>query len=116
MKSPEFVTVAKVAVPVGGMAVFDINCMPVAVASVGGTFPTRFRRYVHARGMFPRWPTGSSEGTTVTCPCHPGEFDVRTGEVLAPPPSLPVRTYRVRIEGEKLKSRCDACFFPIVAW
>ena len=99
--SSEFVTVAKaVAVPVGGMAVFDINGTPVAVANVGGTFHAFDDTCTHAECSL---ADGELEGTTVTCPCHLGEFDVRTGEVLAPPPSSPVRTYRVRIEGESLQ-------------
>ena len=43
---------------------------------------------------------GSLEGTTVTCPWHGAQFDVKTGEVLAPPAALGVKSYPVRVEGE----------------
>ena len=46
---------------------------------------------------------GDLAGTTVTCMCHGAEFDVRTGEVLAPPAPMPVKVYRTRVEGDALQ-------------
>ena len=43
---------------------------------------------------------GSLEGNTVTCPWHGAQFDVKTGEVRAPPAALDVKSYPVRVEGE----------------
>ena len=34
---------------------------------------------------------GELAGTTLTCTCHGSEFDVRTGKVLAPPATVPVK-------------------------
>jgi 3-phenylpropionate/trans-cinnamate dioxygenase ferredoxin subunit len=42
-------------------------------------------------------------GTTVTCTCHGSEFDVRTGKVLAPPATAPVKVYPVRVAGDALQ-------------
>jgi len=36
----------------------------------------------------------------VTCPWHEGVFSLETGQVLGGPPSLPVATYRVKVEGD----------------
>jgi nitrite reductase/ring-hydroxylating ferredoxin subunit len=41
--------------------------------------------------------------TTVICPCHGYEFDVRSGAVLQGPTREPVETYEVRVEGDNLE-------------
>lgn len=41
---------------------------------------------------------GWLEGCEVECPLHASKFDLRTGQVDAPPAKLPVRTHRVVIE------------------
>ena len=41
--------------------------------------------------------------TTVICPCHGSEFDVRSGAVLQGPTREPVETYEVRVEGDNLE-------------
>ncbi|MDR7521344.1 MAG: non-heme iron oxygenase ferredoxin subunit [Armatimonadota bacterium] len=43
---------------------------------------------------------GDVEGFVVTCPWHGGQFDVRTGNLVSPPPARPVRAFRVVVEGE----------------
>jgi cytochrome b6-f complex iron-sulfur subunit len=41
--------------------------------------------------------------TTVICPCHGYEFEVRSGAVLQGPTREPVETYEVRVEGDNLE-------------
>jgi 3-phenylpropionate/trans-cinnamate dioxygenase ferredoxin subunit len=43
---------------------------------------------------------GKLAGTTVTCGCHGGQFNVMTGKVVAPPPPSDERVYPVRVEGD----------------
>jgi nitrite reductase/ring-hydroxylating ferredoxin subunit len=45
---------------------------------------------------------GTLEGYQVECPWHGSKFDVRTGEVTAPPASVPVPTYEVRVDGNNI--------------
>jgi 3-phenylpropionate/trans-cinnamate dioxygenase ferredoxin component len=99
--SAEFVTVGKAAdVPVGTIAAFDIKGERIAVANVRGTFYAFDDTCTHE---FCSLAEGELEDATVICPCHQGEFDVRTGEVLALPPPSPVKTYQVRTEGGDLQ-------------
>ena len=42
---------------------------------------------------------GWLDGCEVECPLHSSRFDLRTGEVDAPPAKRPVRTHRVVVEG-----------------
>ncbi len=43
---------------------------------------------------------GDVEGHVVTCPWHGGQFDLRDGNLIAPPPPQPVRAFLVVIDGE----------------
>jgi 3-phenylpropionate/trans-cinnamate dioxygenase ferredoxin subunit len=93
-------SVKKNDVPPGQLAAFDVDGKRVAVANVGGTFHAFDDTCTHLQCSLAE---GTLEGTTVTCPCHGSEFDVRTGAVLAPPAVQPVRSYKVREEGDTLK-------------
>ncbi|HYN98678.1 MAG TPA: non-heme iron oxygenase ferredoxin subunit [Actinomycetota bacterium] len=46
---------------------------------------------------------GDLSGTTIICPCHDGEFDVTTGEVLDGPPEEPLITYPVQVVGDEIQ-------------
>lgn len=45
----------------------------------------------------------SLEDATIVCNCHGSEFDVRSGEVLRGPAEHPLRTYPVRVAGDRLE-------------
>ena len=46
---------------------------------------------------------GAVNGTTVTCPWHGAEFDLKTGAVMRPPAGQGVPSYRVVIEAGEVK-------------
>jgi nitrite reductase/ring-hydroxylating ferredoxin subunit len=97
----DFVTVIDTkSVPTGGLAVVDVRGTGIAVANVGGTFYAFDDTCTHEQCSLAE---GDLAGTTVTCMCHGAEFDVRTGEVLAPPAPLPVKVYRTRVDGASLQ-------------
>ena len=43
---------------------------------------------------------GDVESFTVTCPLHGGQFDIRDGNLIGPPPTRPVRAFPVVVDGE----------------
>jgi len=45
---------------------------------------------------------GTLEGACVVCPRHGATFDVRTGEALTLPAVMPVQTYSVDVEGDRI--------------
>jgi nitrite reductase/ring-hydroxylating ferredoxin subunit len=45
---------------------------------------------------------GFLDGYTLTCYCHGAQFDISTGEVMAPPATVPLSTYKVSIEGDDI--------------
>lgn len=96
-----FVTVAKAdSIKPGQMAVFQIDGLPVAVGNVGGTFHAFDDTCTHEECSLAE---GELERTVVTCPCHFAQFDIRTGAVLAPPATVPIKVYPVRVEGGELQ-------------
>ena len=86
----------------GDMQAFDVRGTKIAVANIAGTFYAFGDTCTH-RGC--SLAEGDLDETTVTCPCHGSEFDVRSGAVLQGPAREPVETYEVREEGETLKIR-----------
>ncbi len=68
----------------------------VAVFNVEGTIYAMGGICTHKGGPLGE---GELEGAVVTCPWHGAEFDVTTGQVLGPPASQSVPTYKVVIEG-----------------
>ena len=98
----EFVTALNTnKIPVGGVAAIDVRGTRIAVANVGGTYYAFDDACTHEQCSLAE--EGELAGTTLTCTCHGSEFDVRTGAVLAPPATLPVKAYRTRVEGDALQ-------------
>ena len=97
----EFVTTIKTSgIPAGGVTAIEVRGTRIAVANVGGTFYAFDDTCTHEECSL---ADGDLEGSTVTCMCHGAEFDVRTGQVLAPPAFMPLKVYRTRIEGDALQ-------------
>lgn len=84
----------------GEMRAFDVRGVKIAVANVSGAFHAFDDTCTHAGCSL---AGGDLEETTVICPCHGSEFDVRSGEVLRGPAREPVATYETRVEGGRLE-------------
>ena len=82
------------------MGAFDVQDTMIAVANVGGTFYAFDDTCTHMECSLAE---GDLEETTVICPCHGSEFDVTSGEVLAPPARVPVDSYETRVKGKNLE-------------
>lgn len=95
----EFECVAKTGeIPQGEMKIVEVNGQEVVVANVDGEFVCFSNTCTHRQG-----PLGEGmllPGGVVECPFHGGQFNVRTGEVVAAPPTEPIAVYPVKIEGE----------------
>lgn len=98
----EFVATIKTnEIPVGGVTAIEVRGARIAVANVGGTYYAFDDACTHEQCSLAE--EGELAGTTLTCMCHGSEFDVRTGNVLAPPATLPVKSYRTRVDGDVLQ-------------
>jgi uncharacterized protein YbjT (DUF2867 family)/nitrite reductase/ring-hydroxylating ferredoxin subunit len=67
------------------------------VFNVEGSLCATQAKCTHKQGPLNK---GKLDGSTVTCPWHGSQFNVCTGEVLRGPATEPVKTYRVRVDGD----------------
>jgi nitrite reductase/ring-hydroxylating ferredoxin subunit len=73
--------------------------LTLAVFNVQGEFFVTDDACTHGPGCLSE---GYIEGDVVECNFHNGQFNIKTGEVVAPPCMIPVRTYRTLVEGGKV--------------
>ena len=87
-------------VAAGQLVKVEVDSTPVTVANVDG------RLFAIGDGCTHRGCSlaeGELSGNVVTCPCHGGQFDVTTGQVVAGPPREPTPTYAVRVTGDQFQ-------------
>jgi nitrite reductase/ring-hydroxylating ferredoxin subunit len=88
-------------------ATSDIPEGTAKIVDVGGTAIAVFHRpegwFAIANTCTHRGgPLGEGEvdGFVVTCPWHGGQYDIRTGALVSPPPPRGVSAYDVAVEGD----------------
>lgn len=82
------------------MKAFSVGPDPIAVARIGDEFYAFDDTCTHAACSL---ADGDLEGATVVCPCHMGQFDLVTGEVLDGPPPKAIRVYPVTAVDGKIQ-------------
>ena len=97
----DFERVASVGdIPVGEMLIVQVGGDDVVLANVEGEIYAFGGECTHRSGPLGE---GVLEGDTVECPFHQGRFNVKTGEVVEEPPTEPVQTFQVQVEGDDIK-------------
>jgi nitrite reductase/ring-hydroxylating ferredoxin subunit len=79
----------------GSALLVEIDDLELAVYNVDGQFYVTDDRCTHGPGSLSE---GYLDGCVIECDFHNGAFDIRTGEVVAPPCMVPLKTYEVVIE------------------
>jgi nitrite reductase/ring-hydroxylating ferredoxin subunit len=69
--------------------------LAVAVYNVDGAFYVTDDQCTHGPGLLSE---GFLDGEVIECNFHQGCFNVRTGEVTAPPCIVPIKTYPATVE------------------
>jgi nitrite reductase/ring-hydroxylating ferredoxin subunit len=69
----------------------------LAVFNLDGEFHVTDDACTHGPGSLSE---GCIEGDVVECDFHNGAFNIRTGEVVAPPCMVPIKTYRTVVDAE----------------
>src|SRR5881396_1458905 len=75
----------------------ELTGQRIAVFNVEGTFYAIGDTCTHRGGPLSE---GEVNGTTVTCPWHGAQYDLKTGGVLTPPAPQGVASYKVVVEGD----------------
>jgi len=97
----DFVKVADIDdIKPGRMKLVELGGERVVLVNVDGSFYAIGADCTHKGGPLDE---GELEGEIITCPLHGGQFNVKTGEDVLPPPRRPVPTYRVQVEGRVVK-------------
>src|SRR5919108_1538227 len=83
----------------------QVDGQKICIANINGEYFAINNTCTHEGGPL---ADGKLEGYEVECPWHQSRFDVRTGEVKAPPASEPQATYQIKIEGDDILIRLDS--------
>jgi nitrite reductase/ring-hydroxylating ferredoxin subunit len=84
----------------GQAKLVEVNGKEIALFNSNGEYYAIDNECTHVGGPLCE---GEIEGCRVTCPWHGAEFDLKTGEALAPPAEEGVNTYKVYIDGDFIK-------------
>src|SRR3990172_5268900 len=92
---PEFVTVATTdEIKPGERLVVEIDGVWIVIFNVDGDYYAVKDMCTHEEYYLSE---GALMGCALECAKHGAQFDIRTGEVLAPPAVIPVKTYPVQV-------------------
>lgn len=84
----------------GELASFDVGGTPIAIANVDGRYYAIDEMCTHEQCSLVA--EGTLDGTILTCGCHGAQFDVTTGQVLAPPALEPLKVYPLQVNADDL--------------
>jgi naphthalene 1,2-dioxygenase system ferredoxin subunit len=76
----------------------------IALYTVGGEVYATDNVCTHGQA---RLCDGFLEGHEIECPLHQGKFDVRNGRPTCEPVTEPLRSYPVKIEGQRVYLQLD---------
>lgn len=98
---PDFVPAAKVFdLPSGTKKALFVSGKRIMIVNADGHYFAMDDACSHAGcGLSSE---GFVDGETITCGCHGSQFDLVTGEVLAPPATVPMKIYKVKVEGDSV--------------
>ena len=92
-----FTSVAKAAdTTPGTITVHEVNGTRIALCNVNGRFYAIADVCTHDGGPLDQ---GELEDNLVECPRHGARFDVTDGRAVTLPAVVPVKTYKVQVEG-----------------
>ena len=91
--------VSRDAVPEGDVIGVNVAGRDIALYGVDGEVFATDNVCTHGNA---RLCDGFLDGHEIECPLHQGKFDVRTGAAMCAPLTEAVKTYPIRIEGQRV--------------
>ncbi len=86
-------------IPEGEARVFDLEDFSIAICHTKEGYFAIENICTHDDGPLGE---GCLEGFAIECPRHGAKFDVRDGKVLQMPAAFPIRTFEIRVEGDRI--------------
>ncbi len=83
----------------GSMVAADVGGMHLILARIGGEVSAVGGTCTHEDTDL---ALGFMMEDRVVCPLHLSQFDLKTGEVLNPPATVPLKRFNLKIEGETI--------------
>ncbi len=83
----------------GTMSPVDVNGTHILISKIGGEVSAVSGTCTHEETDL---GLGFVLEERVVCPLHLSQFDLRTGEVMNPPATEPLKRFNVKIEGETI--------------
>jgi 3-phenylpropionate/trans-cinnamate dioxygenase ferredoxin component len=84
------------------LVIYEPDDLRIAVCNVDGQFYAIEDVCTHDGGSLDQGDLDGLDGDEIECPRHGARFNVRSGAATLMPAVMPVRTFRVKIEGERL--------------
>ena len=82
----------------------ETHGLTLAVFNVAGQHYVTDDLCTHGPGSLSE---GYIEGDVVECNFHNGQFNIKTGEVVAPPCMVPIKTYKTMVENSRVLIEVD---------
>lgn len=86
-------------VPEDGTLVVDLGDTPVCLYNLGGRFYATHDTCTHGQASL---ADGFIDGENIECPLHQGLFHIPTGKAVGAPCKIDVRTFEVKVDGDKI--------------
>jgi nitrite reductase/ring-hydroxylating ferredoxin subunit len=77
----------------------ETGALALAVFNIDGAFYVTDDLCTHGPGSLSE---GYIEGDVVECNFHNGQFNIKTGAVVAPPCMVPIKTYKTAVENGRV--------------
>lgn len=90
----------KLDVEPGGVLRVEVNNREISLFNIEGDLYAIDEICSHADGPLSE---GYMEGYEIECPFHGARFNIKTGEVTAPPAVVPVDVFEVRLVGDDIE-------------
>ena len=87
-------------VPAGQGKMVGVGGKHIALFNIGGSYYAIDDTCTHRGGPLSQ---GAVRGTTVTCPWHGAQYDLKSGGVLGPPAPQGVASYKVVVEDDDVR-------------
>ncbi len=83
----------------GGVLRVETEGLALAVFNLDGAFYVTDDQCTHGPGLLSE---GFIDGDVIECNFHNGQFNIKTGEVVAPPCMVPIKIYKTVVENGRV--------------